>query len=171
MLQHAGHACANQLAATANVVLQFESNSIQSNVTQPRDDIRRHIESNAVAYDIGISWARKARVIGLPLSASSAFYVLMHMRGLSAHADKWLDGLVAGAGLPAGDSRLAIRNWLVNSRHQTSRSCLSVLIFGWNAYVSGRAVKQVRPWVKGTPYPSIAMIGTDPDGGPVEIIQ
>ena len=158
MLQHAGYTSPNQLAATASLALRFENNMIAAMSTAwPRDEVRREIEARTATYEAAISWARKARGIGLPPTATSAFYVLMEARGMVERAELWLDGLIAGVGLIAGDSRLAIRNWLVNSRRSAAPQCMAVLIFGWNADVDERPIKAMRAWAKGTPYPSISV--------------
>lgn len=73
-------------------------------------------------------------------------------------ADQFLNGVVSGANLGAGDARLALRNWLSNDRKLPGAGhYLGMYIKGWNAWLAGasRTIIAFRP---DEPFPKPATV-------------
>jgi len=74
-------------------------------------------------------------------AAWTAFAMLAN-RVSPKHAEEFFNGVLSGVNLPAGDPRLALRNWLANGRKMPAAGFyLAMFIKCWNAWVKGETRK------------------------------
>lgn len=91
------------------------------------------------------------RLSGINITALSAFFYLLHFRHEIPLVEvmNFIQGVSSGAGLEAGDARLALRNSMLHPKHggaktsKARRDQLIAVIKAWNAYISGRDVSRI----------------------------
>lgn len=71
----------------------------------------------------------------------------------------FIDGISTGSHLSEDDARLAFRNWLskrqLRRQPTPSNQGLLTAVLVWNAYISDRPVRVLKPWTPGRPQPVI----------------
>lgn len=91
------------------------------------------------------------RLSGINITALSAFFYLLHYRHNTPLVEvmKFIQGVSSGAGLEAGDPRLALRNAMIGPKHITAKSTKDrrhqfiAVVKAWNAYISDKEVSRI----------------------------
>jgi hypothetical protein len=112
---------------------------------------------------------RRALVVGrrmlagqCPMSrtAASAGYYLMCKGNKRAVVDDFFEGMITGVGLSHGDSRLALRRLVSNTKDGRSRTTameqLAWLLKTWEYWITGRTDRVVLTWRKDEALPRVA---------------
>ena len=110
-------------------------------------DLQEQIES---ATDLAISVYRETLINKSMLTALHT--VLIAAEFDRARLDEWCRGLETGAGLEAGDPRLALRSrWAIEAKYlngagsSTGRlAALYLIVRAWNAYASGESLSRLQ---------------------------
>lgn len=158
VLEQDGHQNATVLGATVRLVLGYRSSTLNDNERLSLCATRQAMQAEAARardlYEACVSTGKRARGDGYNPSAFAAFLVLLsedHV-GLDA-ALEYADPMISGAGLEAGDPRLALIRWLKSARKMKNVNHLAVYIRNRNAAIRGETRLVVQPWLKGQTFP------------------
>lgn len=91
------------------------------------------------------------RLSGINITVLSTLFYLLHFRHQMPLVEvmKFISGVSSGAGLQAGDARLALRNSMLGPKHSGAKTNkdrknqLVAVIKAWNAYISDREVNRI----------------------------
>lgn len=157
VLHHLGVLNYNMAAASAKLVMGYESGTMQNpalSLIATRQKIASEVSSHRDIYSAATS---RANAVGaatnLNRSAAAAFFVLTSKRDLDT--GDFEEGLETGANLDVGDARLALRSWAVNASRMTNAFHFASIIRAWNAYRSGRPLKLIKTWIRDTRFPTL----------------
>lgn len=161
VMEFEGIANGKKVAAIVNLIIGYEQRSLTSSsatrLHAHRDALiaryERDSEGIRTAVEVGERSQRAQKAS--PAMWGALWYLTSSLS--SELAAEFVDGASSGIGLSEGDARLAFRNWIINRqvRGQTTQGRVLMLtgINAWNAWVSGRKVRNVRPYTSGQPHP------------------
>lgn len=156
-LGHHGVPSANITAAAARLFLGYKAGVIhdpqQFATIVGRQGLIDHVVECRPLWEWAMTGTTRARDTRLNSSAMAAFRALIGPD--DERLETFCEGVYTGAQLDVGDPRLTLRTWAMNARLRSAAFHLSAIIRAWNAYSSGVALKNIRPWFQGSPFPVI----------------
>ncbi|MGW9453042.1 hypothetical protein [Streptomyces sp. NPDC055632] len=101
------------------------------------------------AVQVGRNIAKN--VFMIPTAASMAYFITVEPSTPQVRVDEWVNGLVSGANLDVGDPRLALSKALAGQRargsdrrRRSTHGEVGLYLKAWNAWVTGRPVRNLR---------------------------
>lgn len=156
-LGHHGVSSANITAAAARLFLGYRAGVIhdpqQFNIVVGRQGLIDHVVECRTLWEWALTGTTRARDTRLNSSSMACFRALIGPD--DERLEAFCEGVYTGAQLDIGDPRLTLRTWAMNARLRSAAFHLSAIIRAWNAYASGVALKNIRPWFQGSPFPAI----------------
>lgn len=154
-------------AAGARIAVGYRTGAItttnQMTVHANRVEILREIAAHHDLYARHVKQARAAFSGGHNQSGLLAFLVLTDTINGEGSAGEFVDGLVSGANLDAGDVRLAFQRLLVGPyRPKSGVVYLGTVTRAYQTYLAGGTRKSLHTWKAGTPFPSIPELRRTP---------
>lgn len=147
----------NVVATMASLYMSYvlgivgDGQAKQTKIT--RQAMSKHVLENLDLYEWALAYRQASTNMRLNVPALAVFRMIVGQENHQDQLEEFCCGVVTGANLEYGDPRLALRNWVANTKIRTAPFHLSGIIRAWNAYVAGNALNQVKAWIKGTPFP------------------
>jgi hypothetical protein len=158
VLTHENHPNSVLVGAAARLVIGYRAGVLYDSHQWGRATTRPAILSEVNANrDLYAASATRAKTIGkvTGLSGSALCALMVQSESANSGNDGWFESLRTGANLEVGDPILALRNWGQGARRFNGIIHLSAIIRAWNATATGKRLTLIKPWIRGTPFPSI----------------
>lgn len=153
-----------RVAAALTLTIGFEKGVLSSSSSTKRAANRdamleRYLSQPDVIDNAVNVGARVGKAIHYSEAVWASLCVLLSPLADEETIAEFIDGISTGSRLSDDDARLAFRNWLINRqlrRQPTpSNQGLMTAVLVWNAHVSARPLRILKPWTPGRPQPVI----------------
>ena len=116
-----------------------------------RQDIVDHIKTNQEMMDWALIVGRRAdTAVGGIRHAWSVFAYMMGKKHGQEKVEEFVELVISGVGLKAGDAPLALRNWLTRQRgawsRKASKTNIATFSSAFNKWTKGQNAAVIRPW-------------------------
>lgn len=162
-LTFAGVGSASHIAPVVRILIGLENDlniyNTEAMSLVTRQDILDYTQANIdlLRWAVNIGQKMDKSVNGIR-TAWATFAVVAASATSVEDVERFLNPIIDGVGLSAGDVRLALRNWLARQKqwHNTStKDNIGTFVRAYNNFLSGKTVTVIRPYARDGAFPKV----------------
>ena len=162
-LTFAGIGSASHIAPVVRILIGIENElniyNTEAMSLVTRQDIVDYTEANIDLLRWAVNLGQKVDKTVNGIRTSWAVFAVLGASATSVEqVEEFLTPVIDGAGLTAGDPRLALRNWLARQRqwhNNSTKDNIGTFIRAYNNFLSGKPITVIRPYARDGAFPKV----------------